>query len=798
MAAPAGRITALQVFPTGLAASPDGKTVVVIAGPPINGGVPGSPDQGPVALMLIDTASGNVRQVIKVNNAFQSVVFSSDGSTVFVAGGTDGVVHTLTRKKGGLYQAGADLSVCGPADDPNSCFVAGIALAPGGKQLWASRPNTGNVQGKVVPSQVVQLDARSGKVLAGVPVQSPDALAISPDGATLYATAWRGSSVSAISTAPPYPVSSIATGLQPTGIAVIADGRVVVTNSGDATLTTYDPAARSSATTSLAQIGRQSDAPNAVAALRTGNAINLLVSLAGDNALALLTPSGNTSSPWNAAGLIPTGWYPDAVAVSPAGSQIYAVSARGLARSAAPTAAYGVANRSSVVTDPATVIPDGAYGTVGMLQALRVPDGSRLATMTAEVRRTLAAQLPSSTDSRNPVVLGRSGPIKHIIYITRENKTFDADLGDLHPGPGNALVLFGRSVTPNLHALERQYVEPDNFTYQGFASVTGHMWEDTGTVSDVYERSVASDTPGHTNHLSRSWSDPTNYPASGLLVVQALKAGLSVRTYNDETAEQSHLLPDAYQACHQSPCPPGTSLYPDYNLRIPDRTREAAWEQEFAHFEKHDCTGDLATTYGTACQLPDLEYVYFGEDHTTVVDEPGYPTIEAQVADNDYATGKLIDTVSHSADWASTLVVVVEDDPQGTGDHASAYHGLLALASPWVRRGYISNAHYDLTSAVGAIDRILGLTPITDFAATTRPLDDLFTTIPDCKSLQPVSQCKPFQVDDTATTTLYPFVPLPGMAVRADLAHGVYSFAAPDQIDPERAQQATWDQLKGR
>src|SRR5207302_2402847 len=101
-----------------------------------------------------------------------------------------------------------------------------------------------------------------------------------------------------------------------------------------------------------------------------------------------------------------------------------------------------------------------------------------------------------------------------------------------------------------------------------------------------------------------------------------------------------------------------------------------------------------------------------------------------QVADNDFATGKLIETVSHSPDWASTLVIVVEDDPQGTGDHVSAYRGLLALASPWVRHGYISSVPYNLTSAVGAIDRVLGLPPISDYATTSRPLDDLFSTTP--------------------------------------------------------------------
>jgi hypothetical protein len=177
-----------------------------------------------------------------------------------------------------------------------------------------------------------------------------------------------------------------------------------------------------------------------------------------------------------------------------------------------------------------------------------------------------------------------------------------------------------------------------------------------------------------------------------------------------------------------------------------------------------------------------------GEDHTTVVDQPGYPPVEAQVADNDYATGKLIDAVSHSPDWGSTLIVVVDDDPQGTGDHVSAYRGFIAVASPWVRRGLITTTHYDLTSAIAAIDRVLGLPPLTDYAATTRPLDEFFTDHPDMT---------PFSIDGSGVAA-YPFVSLPGAAPKSDPKHGIYSFTEPDATDPRIAGPATWRQMKGR
>jgi hypothetical protein len=373
----------------------------------------------------------------------------------------------------------------------------------------------------------------------------------------------------------------------------------------------------------------------------------------------------------------------------------------------------------------------------------------------------------------NPVTLGPAGPIKHVIYVTRENKTYDSVLGDMHPGPGNGLVLFGQTVTPNLHALERTFSEAQQFFYPGHASDVGHMWEDAGGVADIMERQVVQEG------LDSSWSNPTNYPSTGLLVEQAWRAGLSVRTYNEELAQQSRLLPAQYQA--------DPSVFPDYDLKYPDAKREQGWESEFRQFETHQCAGALAATYGTNCELPALEYVYLGEDHTTVVNQPGYPTIQAQVADNDYATGKLIDAVSHSSYWNSTVVIVVEDDPQGTGDHLSAYHGFVALASPYVKRGHISTVHYELPSIVGAIDRLLGLVPITDYAAESRPLDDMFTS---------VANTTPYTVDGSGVA-LYPFTPLPGVPPSSDLPHGVASFARPDATNPKLANDATWMQIRG-
>jgi hypothetical protein len=489
---------------------------------------------------------------------------------------------------------------------------------------------------------------------------------------------------------------------------------------------TIDPGADTATLSSVARVGYNTDSPSMIAAGPHGR---LYVTLAHDNAVAVLVPVSREPDSWRVRGLIPTGWYPSTLALDPTGATLYAVSARGLGHSIASTAPF-------FSPDPAALGADGAYATVGTLQKIALPTAAELRRDTALATRSLRPWRPHGW---TPLIAGPAGPIKHIIYITRENKLYDTDLGDLKPSPWAALAVFGRTVTPNLHELVNRYVDATSFYYPAYRSSTGHMWEDAGGPTDIFEREVTS------NYLPSGWGDSTNYPTAGILVEQAVNAGLSVRTYNEEIAQQSGLLPQQYQA------PP--SVFPNYDLSYSDTNREKGWETEFNQFVSHDCTGALAVAYGGDCQLPSLEYVYLGEDHTTVEDEPGYPTVEAQVADNDYAAARIVDAVSHSPYWGSTLVVITEDDPQGTGDHVSAYRGLVALAGPWVKRGFTTNAHFDWASAVGAIERLLGLPPLSDYIATARPLDNMFTWRPDYT---------PFTAD-TSGITVYPFTPLPSV-----------------------------------
>lgn len=708
---PAGALTALLAYPTGVAVSPDGQRILAIAGRVIQTGqLPAGPS---VALRVLDAATGAVLQTLSVGDAFQAVTYSRDGRFAYVAGGADNVVHAYAVGTGGLLQAAPDLVI------PGCQFVSGLAVSASGSKLWAACALSGTVAELALPT---------GQLLRQVSLANPDQVAVSANGNLAYVSDWRGQVVYAVN-ATSGTVTSYRVGSEPEGLTVLGDGRVVVADSNDATLATIDPKAGTVTFTSLGVVGagRASDAPSEVVAAPNGR---LYVTLATQNAVAVLAPGPAGS--WRLAGLIPTAWDPTALALGPRGRWLEVVSALGLGHSAAATVPY-------LSPDPTSLAPDGAYATVGTLQRLRVRSGHSLAEQTAQVRRQIAVWRPKED---LPLALRPGSPIHHIIYITRENKTYDSELGDLRPGPGAPLATFGWSVTPNLHLLASGYVDARRFYQPAFQSSIGHMWEDAGGPNDVFLRAVSDPA------LDSHWSDPTNYPGTGLLTEQVWRAGLSVRAYDEELAQRSGLLPYAYQA---SP-----TVFPNYDLSIPDTTREAGWASEFAQFSSGQCTGALASVYGSDCRLPALEYVYLGGDHTTVVDQPGSPTIEAQVANNDYATAKLIETISHSRYWKSTLVIVTEDDPQGTGDRLSPYRGILALAGPWVKRGVVATTHYQWTSIVAAIDRILGLPPLTDAVAQAAPLETLFTNRPDFRAFTASS----------LGVSAYPWTPLPNAPFR--------------------------------
>jgi hypothetical protein len=340
------------------------------------------------------------------------------------------------------------------------------------------------------------------------------------------------------------------------------------------------------------------------------------------------------------------------------------------------------------------------------------------------------------------VQLGDPSKIKHVFLIVRENRTYDQVLGDIGKGNSDpALAQFGATITPNAHALADTFGLFDNFYDEGTLSADGHNWLVQADANDYIEKEFGA--------FYRSYpaqgGDALAYQRDGFIWNAAQAAGQSVAAYGEYNNYMTEVGPaptwsEYYQDSQilegksKGPLPvPESSLYtysdipsltaiddhefPPFDLDIPDQYRADVWQQSFAQSEK---TG----------QLPNLELIWMPDDHTAGVGT-GDPNPVSEVADNDLAVGRMIDTISHSKFWSSSAVFVVEDDTQNGTDHVDGHRGPLLIASPYAKRGIVDSTYYTQLNVVKTIEQILGVSPMNQEDLAAEPMFNAFTNTPD-------------------------------------------------------------------
>ena len=300
-----------------------------------------------------------------------------------------------------------------------------------------------------------------------------------------------------------------------------------------------------------------------------------------------------------------------------------------------------------------------------------------------------------------PQKIGGPSPIHYVIYVIKENRTYDQVLGDLPQGNGDKnLVLFGKDVTPNQHAIAEQFVLLDNFYVDGEVSADGHNW-----TMGAYA----------TDYLEKNW--PTSYGSRGgtypgeaqreianskvFLWDYCKKYGVSYRSYGEFISDYNKpnlpVLEDHF--CEK---------YIGYNLRFRDTTRFYIWKQDF----------DSLLAIG---KVPQFNSIRFGNDHTEGL-RVGRPTPKAHVADNDLAVGMFVEYLSHSPIWNETLIIILEDDAQNGPDHVDAHRTTAYIAGGFVKQGYVDHTMYSTSSALRTIELILGLPPMSQYDAAAEPM----------------------------------------------------------------------------
>ncbi len=471
----------------------------------------------------------------------------------------------------------------------------------------------------------------------------------------------------------------------------------------------------------------------------------LYVALLGFNAIAVIDVATQTTK-----GLVPTGWGPARVKLSANENEMYVISCRGLG--AGPNGGNGF-----VAPPQGTYIGDIQLAT---FQKISMPNDAQLAAYT---KQTIAntfetAVIKSNNNNPLPALPGASqSPIKYIVYITKENRTYDEVFGQLKNATGDStLARFGVNceyslpdslqsknknlkVTPNHHKAAKQFSFSDNFYCDSDASIHGHHWMMGVIPNEWVEANSSVDktakyfskAPGRRFPGSTGSMDPEDYAEKGGLW-EALERK-KINFYNfGEANETAHVreewMDTATGAAHAVMVPMQKALYnrtshnyAGYNTNIPDQFRMNQFEDEFT---KMWIKGNK--------KLPSLITMQVPNDHTAGArPEDGYFSRSSFVADNDLAVGRILHFLSRTKYWKNMLVIITEDDPQGGVDHIDAHRSILMMAGPYVKRGYVSHTHANFGSILKTIYNILGVPYVNQYDVTASLLQDFFTNIPD-------------------------------------------------------------------
>lgn len=747
---PVGDRTTVGDFPVAIAVSPDRKVAVVVN----SGQGEGAPQQGDESLQLVDVASGDILQTVKDHEADKPTFYESglswspDGTHLYVTGGGNDQVYSYTFQGGRLalakrwkssVRAGAPtvdgtqnggIPGSAPLVGDAAAYSRGLDVLPDDSAVLVT-----NEQG----STVAALSTTDGTLLwettiggAGQPAGAyPEAVTVSRDGTTAYVAAQGLNAVVGLDTATGAITSTTPVGDHPVALALGEHGRqLYVTNANDDSLSVLDltgpvPSEAAQVSTHLMRHEANGSTPDAVTVDDATNTV--YVANAGDNVVRVFrSGTGDRIVPKRLApvGAIPTGWYPTALATA-SHHRLLVASAKGLGGAPITSREQYIVNRRH-----------------GLLTTVAMPSPRGLASWTATARHNL--RYPSLTSRLRPAhspipTLAHAGhsPIKHVVLIVRENRTFDQVFGDLERkgadvepkylefGEHNAA---GQTVTPNIHALARRFSLSQNFYSDGEASIQGHHWMAEGVSSDYTEKSYL-----HYYSSRNHPYDPTApivYPRCGAVFQQLARQGKTFRNFGELVGLSTAQVPTTKAAPGARCATPGgaydeqSAANFDANLganlsltSVSDVDKEKEIEQSLAPLVASD-------------QLPQFMYAVLGNDHTDGA-AAGKKTPSAHVATNDLAVGRFVDYLSHTPQWKSTAVFIVEDDSQDGLDHRDGHRNILAVASPYAKRNALSSLHVSQASVLHTIELILGLKPLSSYTQFAAVPYDLFTARPD-------------------------------------------------------------------
>jgi len=684
---PAGTATPLGDLPLNLQLSPDGRLAAVV-----NAG------WGQNSVQLLDAATGQLLDTRVVPATWAGLAFGPDGRTLYASGGQHNRIHCF-KVEGQKLRPDSAL-VLGDRWPKQKIGVAGLAVDGRRNVLYAVTQED---------NSLYTFDLQTHRVLRTVKLPAEAyAAVLSPDGAQLYISLWGGHAVAVYDLEKQQLLAPILVESHPNDLALSRDGRrLFVANANSNSVSVIDTRlgrVTETLNTALFPASPAGSTPNGVAL--SGDDTQLFIANADNNCLAVFDVRDPAAS--RPLGFVPTGWYPTAVRV--AGNQLLIANGKGSTSKANPNG-----------PNPVYDVGEKGAGYIGgllgsSLTRLPLPDAAALTAFSAQVyantpftkAREAAPEVPAG--SPVPQRVGGASPIKHVFYLIKENRTYDQVLGDVPAGNGDAsLCLFPEKVTPNHHALAREFVLLDNFYVDAEVSADGHNWSTAAYATDFVEKSWPSNYSGRGgNYDFEGNRGEVAEPKDGFLWDYCQRAGRSYRSYGEFVYKGKASVPSIQGHF----CEP----YPGFDLTVKDVDREKIWEQDFDRLV-------------AAKALPDLSIIRLPNDHTMGA-RKGELSPLSYAADNDLALGRLIEHLSHSPVWKESVVMIVEDDAQNGPDHVDAHRSTAYLLGPYVRRHAVVHTAYTTSGMLRTLELILGLPPMSQYDAAARPLWACFTPRP--------------------------------------------------------------------
>jgi YVTN family beta-propeller protein len=773
---PLGKQTDLAgLRPQAMALSPDGRWLVVsgktselIVLDPATGAVlqrvqlPSEKQTEP----LPPVTSANILQPdTKGQLSYTGLIFSPDGRRIFLSN-VNGSIKVFTVEPDGTVRPSHSLPLpLANAPRRKEEIPAGLALSPDGARLYVC----GNLS-----NTLLELDPGTGQVLRTfeVGVAPYDVVLLGdkayvsnwggrrPRPGDLVGPAGRGTTVRVdpvMHIASEGSVSvvhlgvaasggkadfDILTGLHASALALSPDRRwLVCANAAADNLSVIDTRTDRVVETIWVK-SKPSDllgaSPNALAFAPNGR--TLYVANGTQNAVAVVdfAPARKRS---RLRGLFPAGWFPGALVFDAPRGQLAVANIKGHPRQPKPYRETGAAPGAEGFNS------HHYHGSVSLVPLPRNRDLARLSQAVYDnlrqerIAESLQPPRRGQPARAIPERIGEPSLIKHVVYVIKENRTYDQVLGDLREGRGDPrLCIFGEHVTPNQHKLAREFVLLDNTYCAGILSADGHQWSTTAFGTDYLERSFAGWPRSYPDGMGEDEDDALAYSPAGFIWDNAVRHKIRLRNYGEFMAPNVRWrdgrkgTPD-FLACYRTwkgesqevvfesyPMIPtiasfSPTNYVGWEMSVPDQYRADFILRELREFEAKG-------------EFPQLVIICLPNDHTSGTSR-NCPTPAATVADNDLAFGRIVEALSHSRFWKEMAILAIEDDPQAGFDHISGYRTTAYVASPYARRGAVVSTQYNTTSLLRTIEQILGLPPMNQFDASATPMFDCFTDTPD-------------------------------------------------------------------